>query len=91
MTSPEKRDHADLPTSPPAATPPQADSSNALDQAASISTALNGTDDFDALTRNLREALECGKTKVWLKEAERRDFRIILVDKVRFCFPVHHS
>jgi hypothetical protein len=41
--------------------------------------------DFDKLVNDLRGALEAksGKGKVWLPEHERRDFRIILVDKVR--------
>lgn len=40
--------------------------------------------EFEELVENLRGALRSkgGKGKVWLPEAERRDFRIVLVDKV---------
>ena len=47
-----------------------------------------GEDDFEALTRNLTEALgRLGRrNKVWLPERERRNFRVMLVDKVRSSF-----
>jgi hypothetical protein len=40
--------------------------------------------DHEKLVNDLRGALEMrsGKSKVWLPEAERKDFRILLVDKV---------
>jgi hypothetical protein len=42
--------------------------------------------DFEKLVTDLRGALEAksGKSKVWLPEAERKDFRIMLVDKVSY-------
>ena len=41
--------------------------------------------DFEELVENLRGALGLlgGKGKVWLPQAEKNDFRIILVNKVR--------
>lgn len=88
ITSPERPEHASLPISPPASsTPTKVDSSTSLDQIAGPSTTYGSEekeDEFEILTRNLREALEGmgGKGKVWLKQRERRDFRIMLVDKV---------
>lgn len=83
ITSPERHDAA-LPTSPPAGTPTKVNSSNSLDQIAGPSSGSSQEDEFGTLTRNLREALEGmgGKGKVWLNQRERRDFRIMLVDKV---------
>lgn len=41
--------------------------------------------EFEELVENLRGALapRSMKGKVWLHEGERKDFRIVLVDKVR--------
>jgi hypothetical protein len=40
--------------------------------------------EFEGLVKDLREAMGdlSGKGKVWLPESERRNFRIMLVDKV---------
>ena len=40
--------------------------------------------DFDKLVSDLKGALEAksGSGKVWIPEGERKDFRIMLVDKV---------
>lgn len=96
IASPSPLAHMSLPISPPATSPPirNEDGSKTLDQVAgpsksssSIQLAVDAEEDeFELLVRNLRESLEGlgGKGKVWVKQSERRDFRIMLVDKVRF-------
>lgn len=93
IASPNPVAHASLPISPPATSPPirNDDSSKSLDQIAGPSTSSAGLlpageDEFELLIRNMREALEGlgGKGKVWVNQKERRDFRILLVDKVKY-------
>ncbi len=72
LASPSPNPHVGLPSSPP----PEGDN-DVLD--------VNEKDkEFEELVENLRGALKPrgGKGKVWLGEGERRDFRIVLVDKV---------
>ena len=80
LTSPSGQRHVELPRSPPAL------------QSPGSSQVLSAPDkekdekdrDFDKLVLDLKGALEAksGSGKVWIPEAERRDFRIMLVDKV---------
>lgn len=52
---------------------------------------MEGDDEFVTLRRHLRESLAVlgKKNKMWLRETERRTFRVMLVDKVRIPTPRH--
>lgn len=73
-------------TSPLPTSPPNEQSTEELDSAdGAQEEELSVRDkEFQGLVKNLREALTPAgtKTKFWQAEKERRDFRILLVDKV---------
>ena len=86
ITSPSLgQKYAELPRSPPPLT-------SSPGSATTLTTPVPGNQgeqdekdrDFDKLVSDLRGALEAksGTGKVWISEAERKDFRITLVDKV---------
>ncbi|WWD15882.1 hypothetical protein CI109_100306 [Kwoniella shandongensis] len=80
VTSPSPLKPEQLPASPP----PPAETSHAEKEDDNGKEELSGRDkEFEELVSNLRGALtpSAGKGKVWLGEKERRDFRIVLVDK----------
>ena len=84
LTSPSAQQR-ELPRSPPALSSPGTSQV--------ITPTLSGNEkekdekdrDFDKLVSDLRGALEAksGSGKVWIPEGEMKDFRIMLVDKVR--------
>jgi hypothetical protein len=84
LTSPSAR-QAELPKSPPPLTSP---GSGVLTPTAPVISKEEGKDerdrDFEKLVADLKGALESksGSGKVWIPESERKDFRIMLVDKV---------
>ena len=94
ITSPSLGRHVELPSSPPAiASPPPSASSAGVTNGPSVAVTppadrTSEQEDRDRahekLVDDLRGALQMksGKSRVWLPERERRDFRILLVDKV---------
>jgi hypothetical protein len=84
LTSPSAQNR-ELPKSPPPLTSP---GSGVLTPTAPVISKEEGKDekdrDFDKLVSDLKGALEAksGSGKVWIPESERKDFRIMLVDKV---------
>jgi len=88
LTSPSARQR-ELPKSPP---PPISPGSQVITSTAPTIPKEEDKDerdrDFDKLVSDLKGALEAksGSGKVWIPEGERKDFRIMLVDKVcSFC------
>lgn len=83
VTSPLNASSA-LPTSPHATTPPPAPGEALPEAKQDTLDDVEVEDEFEALVRNMKESLQTlgGKGKVWLPERERRDFKIVLVDKV---------
>jgi hypothetical protein len=83
-----------LPTSPPAeaegvvspAIPSEAESIQTPPPAIAVTgeAETKRDEEFAELVQNLKGALESkrGKGKVWIPDADRKDFRIVLVDKV---------
>lgn len=92
ITSPSLGRHAELPSSPPAlASPPPTGGSVSGTGGVTVTPPTDRTSeqeerdrDHEKLVNDLRGALEMssGKSRVWLPERERKDFRILLVDKV---------
>jgi len=89
LTSPSARQR-ELPKSPP---PPISPGSQVISPTAPKISKEEDKDekdrDFDKLVSDLKGALEAksGSGKVWIPEGERKDFRIMLVDKV--CLAVY--
>lgn len=85
---------ASLPTSPPAeaegvvspAIPSEAESIQTPPPAIAVTgeAETKRHEEFAELVQNLKGALESkrGKGKVWIPDADRKDFRIVLIDKV---------
>lgn len=97
FATPKKANSA-LPHSPPLISPPHVseepnpiDSGNEAGPSRSrggsvdLAQADQGEDEFDVLSRNLRNELagRGGKGKSWLPPKQRRNFKVLLVDKVR--------
>jgi hypothetical protein len=87
ITSPSLgQKHAELPRSPPPLTsPPGSTTALTVPVPENRGEQDEKDRDFEKLVSDLRGALEAksGTGKVWIPEAERKDFRIMLVDKVR--------
>jgi hypothetical protein len=83
LTSPSAR-QAELPRSPPALQSPGSSQILAAPEKEKEKETDEKDRDFDKLVSDLRGALEAksGSGKVWIPESERKDFRIMLVDKV---------
>ncbi|WVR05238.1 hypothetical protein IAU60_002250 [Kwoniella sp. DSM 27419] len=77
----------DLPSSPPVEVPlapPDGAAKPSVNVTGGVDREVEERDrEFDELVRNLRGALtpQSGKGKIWLPDRERKDFRIVLVDK----------
>ena len=86
ITSPSLgQKHAELPRSPPPLTsPPGSTTALTVPVPGNQGEQDEKDRDFDKLVSDLRGALEAksGSGRVWIPEAERKDFRIMLVDKV---------
>jgi hypothetical protein len=88
LTSPSTRQR-ELPKSPPPLTSPVSEATLTAPTISKEEERDEKDRDFDKLVSDLKGALEAksGSGKVWIPEGERKDFRIMLVDKV--CLPVH--
>jgi len=83
LTSPSARQR-ELPKSPPPLTSPGSEATPTAPTSSKEEERDEQDRDFDKLVSDLKGALEAksGSGKVWIPEGERKDFRIMLVDKV---------